>query len=44
MTKWQFLLIFLKRVENDPFLGLKSELRILPVDEDFEILLEIYLY
>ena len=23
MTKWQFLLIFLQRVENNPFLGLQ---------------------
>ena len=30
MTKWQFLVIFLKRVENDPFLRLQMRAK-----EDF---------
>ena len=34
MTKWQFLLIFLKRVEKDSFLRLQMRAK-----EDFNILL-----
>ena len=39
VTEWQFLLRFLLI-----FQGLKSKLRILSVDGNFEILLEIYLH
>ena len=43
MTKWQFLLILLKRVENDPFLRPQMRAKDTSVDEVFEIPFDIYL-